>query len=250
MSGITTETDSDVALLDQTVLAVGLILGLINGFLLICMAIGKIPYVGSTDVVPISSSPVKSKSFGVYTNHNFDINSFLRHLRKGTFEVRKVSEDGTLSHVFSLLLTVDNSVVLESKISPKSTVEETNSAPIFKLFNLKGAQVMEQDDVVRIMVAFDDQTMALSCEAEDDIMFIAQGFLQLAIKLKEDRKFVEELLCDAPLLDTPEKNTSLGMITSVATTILSVPVMPLYGILKALESDTNVSAMAGNSPAH
>jgi hypothetical protein len=223
--------------IDQIAQAVGLILGLLNGLFIISLGMGWLN----------DHRQEKSKLHAVEASDEFDVEAFLRHLKKGTFvDVQRVMESGELLDPQTLMLNSVNDVVLASLSSRGSnknrSPQATAPTPAYSvpLFHLKSAQVMGDDGEETVHITFEGKTLILKCKAEDDAVYIAGGFCNLAKKLSSDSHFCEELL-SAPTV-TPSESGTLDTITSAATTIFMVPVMPIYAALHAMESTPKKSS--------
>lgn len=217
------------------------------------------------DKVEPTGPEKSSKSvFTVSRDESFDLASFLRHLRKGTFEVQEV-RGGIPGAPKSLLLTSNNEITLVGKSPPpsssaapssSSSEKEEEPAAVYQLNHLLHAQVMEENDEPRIYVDFNDQqSLVLACEAEDDLCFIAKGFHMLAIRLAGDASFVEDLLTAGdedlpPVLSPP---TPMKQVLDISTTVLSIPVMPIYGLIGAFSGNpapktSQIASQKGTTP--
>lgn len=217
-------------LLDQVAQAIGLILGLLNGVFIIALGMGWLN----------DRRHEKSKLHSVEPTDDYDIDAFLKHLKKGSFaDVQRVLETGELLPPQTLMLNSLNDVTLASLSSRGSNKNRSSgppqATPVYSvpLFHLKTAQVMGDEGEETVHINFEGKTLILKCRAEDDAVYIASGFCNLAKKLGSSQ-FVEELL-SAPTV-TPSESGTLDTLTSAATTIFMVPVMPIYAALNALES--------------
>lgn len=223
--------------LDQVALLVGIILGLANLFGLY----GYFFWGGK-----------KRKGGGqrqLVSNKEYDMLGFWNRLKKGVIEVGLATkrDDVDVDERLRIFINADNEVVLDraaKQDSPSTAPLPSLGFPAYKLGHLAGVRLFESaesGEALQVCIDFSEGeagTLAIKCWTEEDALFIAQGFHQLSSEYLSDPKFVESLLSGRGVFNTqvggngPSSPTILG----VATAIMSIPVLPIYGLVRAFES--------------
>ena len=233
---------------------------------------------------PAVSVARESKHFAVSDSENFDIHTFLKHLRKGTFEVGQVRR-GILGPQRSLLLTSACELMLvtpsrgsgsaQKEMEQMQQQEEQEqqeqegegggdtqdgaaSPPVggkhappcsWQLNHLTDAQVMEDDEEPMMHISFGEQeSLVLHCKAEDDLCFLAKGFHILAIRLA-DPNFAEEFLTNiGEEMDKPMPPVnSMKQVIDLSISLFQIPAMPIYAAINALSAETTTDRSSPSS---
>jgi len=214
-------------LVDRVSMGVGLLLALLNVVLLVCAAFG----------IP-KDEKHSGKSILIAPKKAFDILGFLRHLQKGTFDVirrhcasseSKIAEGATSSSLLKMKLNIDNLAIILQPMGP-----DTTASSVYSLVSLTSVSLREMPDSEKyLLLEFSDgKSTELTCEAEDDLIYLAEGFTTLLFRLG-DQKFVDGITCGTALVaETPsDPNAGSPGVLQMATNVMSIPVMPIYGII-------------------
>ena len=212
--------------IDRVCWGVGFLLGLLNLVLFFCAVFG----------IPKDEKHL-GKSISIAPKKAFEILGFLRHLQKGTFDVilrycaseAKVAGGVTSSTVMKLKLNLDNLAIILQPIGPVTT-----ASSVFSLVSLTCVSLREMPDSEKyLLLEFSDgKSTELTCEAEDDLIYLAEGFTTLLSRLG-DQEFVDGITCGTTLVaETPsDPNAGSPGVLTMATNVMSIPVMPIYSII-------------------
>lgn len=220
------------SIVDHLTLAFAVILGAFNFYtLLSAFYFGKWWWFDTKAVVVVD---VVAKPLDI--DPEFDFFTFLKHLRRGSFDV---TQRGTEQWRTLKFLASQNDLTLMTRLTSTQDLAsiENLKDPMYSTLSLSAVKLFEESEVLWFRLQFDDENfVVLTTQAEDDTLFLAQGFLQLCQRLKTDLEYRTAVDGTPGFLGVTETPNEKSTLVGVASSMISLPFAAAEGIMRVFES--------------